>query len=178
MYAGEGLPLQRRHPGRTYGTCGPPPPLQPLGTYLAHPNTHPPLLQPLLWPPPPIQHGDRHGLGTALHEWTDGCRGRQPEAQGWVLQGWVNQNLTCLPFPKDSRFSCQPSPSPTLPHLWVLCSAVAVTMKILTGAEGWPQPSCYPGGVSTTDNCLESRKDNFMKRGGRSRGQRKPFRRE
>uniref|UniRef100_A0A8D1EBN6 GATA binding protein 2 n=1 Tax=Sus scrofa TaxID=9823 RepID=A0A8D1EBN6_PIG len=65
VHAGKGLPLQRGCPGRTHGTRGPPAALQPLGTHLAHADAHPPLLQPLLRSPPPVQHGDRHGLGTA-----------------------------------------------------------------------------------------------------------------
>lgn len=55
------------------------------------------------------------------------------------------------------------------------CSAQwsPVTVKILPGAEKWPHSSCYPGGVSITNNCLESRKDNFMKREGGGKGQTK-----
>lgn len=60
---------------------GPPATLQPLRTHPAHPVAHPPLLQPLLRPPPPIQHGDRHGLGTA-HGPTDGHRGRHSQGAG------------------------------------------------------------------------------------------------
>lgn len=101
VHAGEGLPLQRRCPGWTHGARGPSPTLQPLGTHLAHPNAHPPLLQPLLWPPPPIQHGDRHGLGRAPQKRTDRCQGGWLTAQGWAPLSRVGRTLSGLPFPED-----------------------------------------------------------------------------
>ena len=142
--AGQGLPIQRRRPGGAHGACGPPAALQPLRSHPAHPDAHPPPLQPLLRPPPPIQHGDRHGLGTAPR--TDR---RTP---GTALQGCGGPSAQLAGPPRD-RGPCPPS--------WTRAAspvgALATTVKPLPGKPGCTHTGFPPRTVSVKDNSEETR---------------------
>ncbi|XP_052494101.1 endothelial transcription factor GATA-2 isoform X1 [Budorcas taxicolor] len=142
--AGQGLPLQRRRPGGAHGACGPPATLQPLRTHPAHPDAHPPLLQPLLRPPPPIQHGDRHGLGTAPR--TDG---RTP---GTALPGRGGPSAQLAGPPRD-RGPCPPSWTRVAPPE----GALAATVKQLPGRPGHTQAGFPPRTMSVKDSSEETR---------------------
>lgn len=168
MHAGEVIPVQCGCPGWTHGTRGPPPTLQPLWTHPTHTNAHSPLLQSLLWPPPPIQHGDCHGLDTSFPLDRLGHQGWLVEPErGRVFPGWVEHTLGSRSS-QETHFLLPVQPGRS--HLFLEDSqpCAAITVNI----SNWAALVCAPGAAQEsvfTDSCLESKMDRFIARPGREK---------